>query len=36
MTEEIEAIARRVVVGHKHDGRSIYDLQARIDLVRAS
>ena len=36
MTEEIEAIARRLVVGHKRDGRSIYDPQARIDLVRAS
>ena len=36
MTEEIEAIAKRLVVGHKRDGRSIYDPQARIDLVRAS
>lgn len=36
MTEEIEAIARRLVVGHKRDGRSIYDPQARSDLVRAS
>ncbi len=36
MTEELEAIARRLVVGHKRDGRSIYDPQARIDLVRAS
>lgn len=36
MTEEIEAIARRLVVGHKRDGRSIYDPQARRDLVRAS
>jgi transposase len=36
MTEEIEAIARRLVVGHKRDGRSIYDPQARSELVRAS
>jgi transposase len=36
MTEEIEAIAKRLVVGHKRDGRGIYDPQARIDLVRAS
>ncbi len=34
MTEEIEAIARRLVVGHKRDGRSIYDPQARSELVR--
>jgi len=25
MTEEIEAIAKRLVVGHKRDGRSIYN-----------
>ena len=36
MTEDIEAIARRLVVGRKRDGRSIYDPQARSDLVRAS
>jgi len=36
MTEEIEAIANRLVIGHKRDGRSIYDPQARSDLVRAS
>lgn len=36
MTEEIEAIARRLVVGHKRDGRSIYDPQARSDLVQVS
>ena len=35
MTEEIEAIAKRLVVGHKRDGRSIYDPQARSDLVHA-
>jgi transposase len=35
MTEEIEAIAKRLVVGHKRDGRSIYDPQARGELVRA-
>lgn len=36
MTEDIESIARRLVVGRKRDGRSIYDPQARSDLVRAS
>ncbi len=36
MTEEIEAIARRLVVGRKRDGRSIYDPKARSDLVQAS
>ena len=36
MTEEFEAIAKRLVVGHKRDGRSIYDPQARRDLVQAS
>ncbi len=35
MTEEIEEIAKRLVVGHKRDGRSIYNPQARSDLVRA-
>jgi len=34
MAEEIEAIAKRLVVGHKRDGRSIYDPQARSELVR--
>jgi transposase len=34
MTEEIEAIAKRLVVGRKRDGRSIYDPQARSELVR--
>lgn len=36
MTEDIEVIAKRLVVGRKRDSRSIYDPQARIDLVRAS
>ena len=36
MTEDIESIAKRLVVGRKRDGRSIYDPQARSDLVRAS
>jgi transposase len=35
VTEEIEAIAKRLVVGHKRDGRSIYSPQARSDLVHA-
>ena len=36
MTEDIESIAKRLVVGHKRDGRCIYDRRARSDLVRAS
>ena len=36
MTEDIESIAKRLVVGHKRDGRSIYDPQARSELVRVS
>jgi transposase len=35
MTEDIEAIAKRLVVGHKRDGRSVYDVQAKTELVRA-
>ena len=35
MTEGIESIARRLVVGHKRDGRSIYDEQAKRELVQA-
>lgn len=34
MTEEIEAIAERLVVGHQRDGRRIYDPKARGELVR--
>ncbi len=34
MTEDIEAIAKRLVVGHKRDGRSVYDVQAKNELVR--
>jgi transposase len=34
MTEEIEAIAKRLVVGRKRDGRSVYDPQAKGELVR--
>lgn len=37
MSEGIEALARRLVVGHKRDDRSIYDPQAKaehIDMCR--
>ena len=34
MTEELEAIARRLVVGRKRDGRCVYDAQAKDELVR--
>lgn len=33
MTERIADLARRLVVGHKSDGRSIYDEQAKRELV---
>jgi transposase len=36
MTHDIEAIAKRLVVGHKRDGRSVYDPQAKDELVRAA
>ena len=33
MSEGIEGLARRLVVGHKRDGRSIYDPQAKAELI---
>lgn len=33
MTEEMEALKRRLVVGRKSDGRSRYDEQAKSELV---
>jgi transposase len=33
MSEGIEELARRLVVGHKRDGRSIYDPQAKAELI---
>jgi transposase len=33
MSEHIEELARRLVVGHKRDGRSVYDEQAKAELV---
>jgi transposase len=35
MTDDIEELARRLVIGHKRDGRSIYDAQAKRELVQA-
>ena len=35
MTEDLEAIAKRLVVGHKRDGRNVYDVRAKDELVRA-
>ena len=35
MSELISDLARRLVVGHKRDGRSIYDAQAKRELVLA-
>jgi transposase len=36
MTEEIEAIAKRLVVGHKRDGRSVYDARAKSELIKVA
>ena len=33
MSESLEELARRLVVGHKRDGRSVYDEQAKAELV---
>jgi transposase len=33
MTEELEELRRRLVVGHKADGRSVYDEAAKAQLV---
>lgn len=33
MSEGIEGLARRLVIGHKRDGRSIYDAQAKAELI---
>ncbi len=33
MSERMEELARRLVVGHKSDGRSVYDEQAKAELV---
>ena len=34
MTEELEAIASRLVVGRKRDGRCVYDAKAKNELVQ--
>jgi len=33
MSEGMEELARRLVVGHKRDGRRVYDEQAKAELV---
>lgn len=33
MTEDLEDLKRRLVVGHKSDGRSVYDEAAKSELV---
>jgi len=35
MTDEIQDITRRLVVGHKADGRCVYDEQAKAELIAA-
>ena len=35
MSDGMEELARRLVVGHKSDGRSVYDEQAKSELVAA-
>jgi transposase len=34
MTEELEAIAKRLVARQKRDGRSVYDPRAKAELLR--
>jgi len=33
MTDDLEELKRRLVVGHKRDGRSVYDEKAKAELV---
>ena len=33
MSDRMEELARRLVIGHKSDGRSVYDEQAKADPV---
>ncbi len=33
MTDDLQDLKRRLVVGHKNDGRSVYDEQAKAELV---
>ncbi|MCD2340814.1 transposase [Ideonella azotifigens] len=33
MTDELQELRRRLVVGRKNDGRSVYDTQAKAELV---
>ncbi|MEY8875046.1 MAG: transposase [Leptothrix sp. (in: b-proteobacteria)] len=33
MTDDLQDLRRRLVVGHKNDGRSVYDEQAKAELV---
>jgi len=33
MSDAMEELSRRLVVGHKRDGRCVYDEQAKADLV---
>jgi transposase len=33
MTDDLEELKRRLVVGHKRDGRSVYDERAKSELV---
>lgn len=35
MSDAMEELARRLVVGHKRDGRSVYDEAAKAELVAA-
>jgi transposase len=35
MSDGIEEVARRLVIGHKSDGRSVYDEAAKAELVAA-
>lgn len=33
MSDDLEDLKRRLVVGHKSDGRSVYDESAKAELI---
>ncbi len=35
MSELVLKLAKRLIVGHKHDGRCVYDEQAKQELILA-
>jgi len=35
MSDQISELAQRLVIGHKRDGRCVYDVQAKQELILA-